>query len=160
MPDFTATRSFLYVAGNVISPTQNTTNETGIYNPHNLAFNGSSGHGHSGSTGDGPRIPQTSPLSRLVTGATGALAATDVYLLSNHTAARTITFTQTAANDFSRDVTVYDYSNNAGLYPITITFAGGWTLNSFTGPTSVTMNEDNGSITLHWDTYFWHVIGG
>lgn len=155
MPDFTATRTFLYVAGNIISPVQNTANETGIYDPHNAAFNGTSGHKHSGNTGDGPLIGILSPTARTVVGATGALAATDYYIGVDHTAAKTITFTQDAANDFVRDVVVYDYTGNAGTFNISVVFAGGWTCQ---GLTTIVLCADYDAIRFHYNGTNWVIV--
>lgn len=58
MGNYQAIRSFVYIAGNVILPAQNNTNENTIYNQHNLAFTGTTGvgHGHTGAAFDGPLL--------------------------------------------------------------------------------------------------------
>ena len=57
MSDFTATRSHLYVTGAIIFAEYHTDNETEIYTEHNAAFNATTGHLHTGATGDGPVLP-------------------------------------------------------------------------------------------------------
>ncbi len=155
MPDFTATRTFLYVAGNLISPTQNTANELGIYNPFNASINATAGHLHSGTIGDGPLIPIISPNSRVVVGASAALSGTDVYIGMDHTAGRTVTFTQGASTAFKRTVTVYDYTGNAATYPVVINFVGGWQCQ---GLTSISITTNYGAVTLQYDLAQWNIV--
>lgn len=64
--DFTVERPFSYVAGALIDPDENNPNENTLYDAHNAAFHATTGHAHSGATGDAPQIP-------LTTGITGAL---------------------------------------------------------------------------------------
>lgn len=177
MPDFIATRSFLYVAGNVISPVQNTSNEIGIYNPHNAAFDSVGGHTHTGTAGDGPILPAfnpatghkhtgaagngpliniTSPASRVVTTNTGNLTATDVYVGVNYNGICTLTFNKlVAGNDFVRDVIVYDERGNMGTFAGRITFAGGWTCQ---GLTDIYITEDRGAIRFHYNGTNWAIV--
>ncbi len=54
MGNFNAARSFIYIAGNVIDPFQNNTNENTIYGQHNASIHQITGHGHTGAVGDGP----------------------------------------------------------------------------------------------------------
>lgn len=54
MTDFTAVRPHIYVSGAVILAANHNENENGIYNPFNASINGTTGHTHSGATGDGP----------------------------------------------------------------------------------------------------------
>lgn len=54
--DFTAVRSYIYTAGAIIFAARHNTNETAIYTGHNNAFNETTGHQHTGSTGDAPKL--------------------------------------------------------------------------------------------------------
>jgi len=56
MPDFTSLRPHVYTTGAVIYAFKHTLNETTIYGSHNAAMHASTGHTHSGSTGDGSPI--------------------------------------------------------------------------------------------------------
>ena len=60
MTDFTAVRSHIYVSGAVIFASTHNTNETTIYAQHNAAFNAATGHFHTGSAGDAPKLLFTS----------------------------------------------------------------------------------------------------
>lgn len=60
MPDFTATRPHVYVSGAIIFASNHNNNETTLYNAHNSAFNASTGHTHTGTTGDGPKLSLSS----------------------------------------------------------------------------------------------------
>lgn len=66
MTDFTATRPYTYASGTVINPDQNNPNETTLYGKFNDSHHATTGHTHSGATGDGTKIP-------LTTGITGTL---------------------------------------------------------------------------------------
>lgn len=54
--NFTATRPYIYITGNLIDPAQNNANEGTIYTQHNGAFNAVTGHEHTGAIGDGPPL--------------------------------------------------------------------------------------------------------
>lgn len=56
MGDFTAVRPFIYVPGNIIASAQNNANEVEVYNEHNAAMSGTTGHTHDGTTGNGAPI--------------------------------------------------------------------------------------------------------
>jgi len=56
MGNFIVSRPFIYVLGTTIDPAQNNPNETTIYGGHNDSMNGTTGHGHTGAVGDGPKI--------------------------------------------------------------------------------------------------------
>ena len=58
--NFTATRTHIYVSGAVIYAANHNTNEVEVYGKHNAAFNNTTGHEHTGATGDGPNLPATS----------------------------------------------------------------------------------------------------
>ncbi len=60
MTDFSATRPFTYVAGATIDPNENNPNENTLYNKFNASINATTGHTHSGSTGDGPLLAASS----------------------------------------------------------------------------------------------------
>ena len=73
MPDFTATRPHVYVSGAIIFASNHNNNETTLYNSHNSAFNASTGHTHSGTTGDGPlltiasfSLPELPPVGSII----------------------------------------------------------------------------------------------
>ena len=165
MSDFIATRSFLYVAGNIIDPTQNTTNELGIYNPHNAAFNDASGHKHTGTTGDAPRIPSANideTATELAAGATPyTVLGTDRTILCD---TATVAFTVVIPDPyliatFSKVLTIADATGNAGTNNITITI-NGYGVDILTGVTqSVYIVEDWGSITIaRMASGFWKII--
>jgi len=59
MGNYTAVRPHVYVDGAVILAANHNDNELAIYNPHNAAFNATTGHGHTGATGDGPKLGPT-----------------------------------------------------------------------------------------------------
>lgn len=59
MGDFTATRPHVYTTGAVIYAANHNNNENEIYNKHNGAINASTGHKHTGATGDSPKIDST-----------------------------------------------------------------------------------------------------
>lgn len=59
MGDYTATRAHVYTTGAVIYAANHNTNENEIYNKHNAAINSSTGHKHTGGTGDAPKIDST-----------------------------------------------------------------------------------------------------
>lgn len=56
MPNFIVVRPFIYVFGTIIDQNQNNPNENTIYGGHNGAMNQSTGHTHSGTIGDGPKV--------------------------------------------------------------------------------------------------------
>jgi len=56
MGNFITSSRTVYVSGAVILAANHNNNENEIYSQHNAAFNNSTGHGHSGSTGDGPKL--------------------------------------------------------------------------------------------------------
>ena len=60
MGDFTAIRTYVYVNGATILANENNTNENTIYTQHNAAFNGLTGHTHTGAVGDGPTLGPSS----------------------------------------------------------------------------------------------------
>lgn len=57
MGDFTITIPFTFAPNTVIFSAQVNSNFDEVSGQHNAAFNGTTGHGHSGSVGDGPLIP-------------------------------------------------------------------------------------------------------
>lgn len=59
MGDYTATRAHVYTTGAVIYAANHNNNENEIYNKHNSAINASTGHTHTGGTGDGPKLNST-----------------------------------------------------------------------------------------------------
>ena len=165
MSDFTAVRSFLYVAGNIIDPTQNTTNELGIYTPHNAAFNATSGHKHTGTIGDAPRMPSANideSLTELAAGATPyTVLGTDKRILCD---TATVPFSVIIPDPyvvatFSKVLTIADATGNAGTNNITITI-NGYGVDILTGVTqSVYIVEDWGSITIaRMASGFWKII--
>lgn len=164
MPDFTATRTYLYVAGNVISPLQNTTNETGIYNPHNLAFDASTGHTHSGTTGDGPKIPAYNLNDGIVELGTGDTPYTTVQtsriiLCPTSLSSFLVIVPNPYAATWSRILTVADASGNAGTNNIEIR-VNGYGIDILTGATqSVYITEDWGSITIaRLSSGYWKIV--
>lgn len=54
--NFTATRTITYATGAIIYAANHNTNELTIYTAHNNAFNASTGHQHTGATGDAPKL--------------------------------------------------------------------------------------------------------
>lgn len=54
--NFTATRVHIYLAGAIIYAANHNANENAIFTPHNNAFNASTGHQHTGATGDAPLL--------------------------------------------------------------------------------------------------------
>lgn len=60
MSDFTVVRPFIYVEDTLIDQGQANPNENDIYGSHNAAFNATSGHMHTGTTGDGPKLGASS----------------------------------------------------------------------------------------------------
>lgn len=54
--NFNATRPHLYVTGAIIRADYHTDNEVEVYGAHNDAFHETTGHEHTGNTGDGPVI--------------------------------------------------------------------------------------------------------
>lgn len=59
MSDFTATRAHVYTTGAVIYAAYHNSNENEIYNKHNAAVHATTGHTHTGGTGDGPKLTST-----------------------------------------------------------------------------------------------------
>ena len=59
MGDFTATRAYSYTLGALIDPDENNPNENEIYSKYNAAVHATTGHGHTGGTGDGPKLLPT-----------------------------------------------------------------------------------------------------
>lgn len=57
--NFTAIRTITYASGAIIYAANHNTNETTIYTAHNNAFNASTGHQHTGATGDAPKLNST-----------------------------------------------------------------------------------------------------
>lgn len=60
MSDFTVVRPFTYVADTLVDQGQANPNENTVYGAHNAAFNATSGHKHTGTTGDAPKLGPTS----------------------------------------------------------------------------------------------------
>lgn len=60
MSDFTATRQYSYVGGALIDENENNTNENNIFDKHNNAFHATTGHGHTGATGDAKKLDHLS----------------------------------------------------------------------------------------------------
>ena len=56
MTDFTAVRPHVYTSGAIILAVKHTENETTLYTAHNGAFHATTGHKHTGGTGDGPQL--------------------------------------------------------------------------------------------------------
>lgn len=59
MADFTKTRQYTYADGAIIFAHTHNTNETTIYTGHNDSMHETTGHGHTGTTGDGPILGAT-----------------------------------------------------------------------------------------------------
>lgn len=69
--DFTAIRPHVYVSGAVIFASNHNTNETTLYTAHNNAMHATTGHQHTGATGDGARIILTTGVSGVLPAANG-----------------------------------------------------------------------------------------
>lgn len=130
--NFTVTRAYIYIAGNIIDPTQNNTNESVLYANNNAAFNASTGHQHTGATGDAPLI-----------GASGINLAGNYAWTGNHSFSAPGTFTL----------------NNGGTLNGSVTFAQNLVFNSgtaFSGtfdhantaPRTWTMPDASGTVVL------------
>jgi hypothetical protein len=149
IPNFTATRTYIYVAGNIIDPAQNNTNENTIYNKFNASINATTGHTHSGATGDGPKLNSTGLDLTAAYAWTGVHSfqtsklklgdsdATNFYIFagSNLAADRTVTLPLLAGNDtfvmeaFAQTLTNKTYSSGtlSGTFAGTPTFSGACT---------------------------------
>lgn len=152
MGNYEVSRTYIYVAGNVIEPSQNNTNENTIYSGHNSAFNASTGHTHSGSTGDAPKLNSTGldlTANYAWTGVhswqtsemkLGDSDASNFYIFagSNIAADRTVTWPALAGNDtvvleaFAQTLTNKTISGGtfSGTIAGTPTFSGGISFSS------------------------------
>lgn len=95
MSDFTTSRSFIYVNGNIIQAAENNQNENNIFNAHNNAMHASTGHTHDGTTGNASPIvlQNASPISTRQLGSSGGILQ-----VFDGTAARTMCTLETAQN--------------------------------------------------------------
>lgn len=116
MGNFNAVRPHVYVTGAIIFAANHNANEVEIYTEHNNSIHETTGHGHTGATGDGPKL--TSSGINLTgafawTGAhsfSGSSTGTSVTSTSVNAASITIRNTDTTVNNFQG----IDFKNDTG----------------------------------------------
>ena len=163
MPNFTATRTYTYITGNLIDPVQNNANENEIYNKHNSSVNASAGHGHTGTTGDGPQINDAyiaNAINELSAGSSHTVLATDRILI--RTVASTA-FTFIVPNPYPstwpQRLLFMDGSLDASKANITVT-VNGYGIEQLTGVTqSAYIVEDGGTLEIvRMSSGYWKIV--
>jgi len=148
MSDFTIVRSYTYIAGNLIDPVQNNYNENTVYNAFNSTHSASSGHGHSGGTGDGGPVylKNLSPTCERIS-TSFVLDASVTFKGEMVYEARVggITLTIDSAYAGFGPITLSDATGAAGASPLILAATGGTTI---MGETALYMVEPYGSITV------------
>lgn len=143
--NFTATRTITYASGAIIYAANHNTNETTIYTAHNNAFNSSTGHQHTGATGDAPKLNSSS------LDLTASYAWTGAHSFSD--AVTTIEALSTKTNGFVNNV---GCTLSSGRFKIT---AADGTVFSATNPGTVGITSTTSgkivSISLTSDAYYF-----
>lgn len=133
MGNFIAVRPHIYVSGAVILAANHNANETTLYVAHNGAFNDATGHGHTGSTGDGPKLTSagldltanftwtgTHTFSAALLKVKGAGAGIASLQYANSATSRTFTFPDPGASDTLVTLTATQTLTNKTLTAPTI----------------------------------------
>lgn len=163
MADFTATRLYTYVTGNLIDPVQNNYNENEIYNKHNSSMNALSGHGHTGTTGDGPQINDAyieNAITELSAGVSHTVTASDRILIRTVPATA---FTFIVPNPYPstspQRLLFMDGSLDASKANITVTI-NGYGIEQLTGVTqSAYIIEDGGTLEIvRMSSGYWKIV--
>lgn len=115
MSDFTATRAHVYTTAAVIYAAYHNTNENEIYNKYNGAFHETTGHGHTGGTGDGPKLTSTGLDLTAAYAWTGAHSFTNVTSLTMSTTSK-LYFRDTNAYLYSASATNMEWYVDANLF--------------------------------------------
>lgn len=164
MSDFTTSRTYMYVAGAIINPTENTRNEDNIYNAHNGAFNALIGHGHTGSVGDGPPLLPgyfNNSVKEIASANYPYTPAAGECEIACDTSAGTpkVVITDPWPAAKANRITVFDSAGNAGTRPIEIQVMG-YGIDAISGVDgSVWIIEDYGSITIEkLSSGYWKIV--
>ena len=163
MADFTATRAYTYVTGNIIDPVQNNANENEIYNKFNSSINASSGHGHTGATGDGKQLNDAyivNAINELSAGSSHTVLASDRILIRT-VAATAFTFIvpNPYPSTWPKRLLFMDGSLDASKANITVT-VNGYGIEMLTGVTqSAYIVEDGGTLEIvRQSSGYWKIV--
>ena len=132
MGNFIATRVHIYVAGAVILAANHNDNEDEIFDKHNDAFNATTGHGHTGATGDGPKLTSS-----------GINLASNFAWTGNHSFT-TGTFTLNNGGALAGTFTGTPTFNGNVVFSANPNFSGAPTLSNFTNANHDHLDADDG----------------